>query len=417
MTNKISALIVTLALLAVPSAAQVVVTVPQDPAIPPLQASSSSAQSQLAALAKAVADLQAGVADLAARVLKLESAPPPATQKKLILLTQSGLSDTNGAEVRAWPSYIAGKRAHIDTLPFDGIAIHNVVGLDLMNGALHSVATIQAEFAPLKGLVFARAKNNFAVVHVRKPADFFDSWANTVQSFQNLATVLKDVGVQGILFDNEEYTSPTLWAYPGDVNYAATKTLTDYYAQARLRGEEVIKAVQAVYPESQFMFLLSPNENCSTTPSLVREWTPNPNRLTGAFSVGLMMGSNKPVIDGNEVGYAYRSQAEFDAAAGWNKSGMASSGCAFIPSSFASTYPSRVSVSEPVYNQSILYANGNTRVMNLSVFPGVIKMAIQGSESYAWLYWEGANWYNPVASTFGVPQAWFDAVNAAWLAR
>ena len=49
-------------------------------------------------------------------------------------------------------------------------------------------------------------QNNFAVVHVKRPADFFDDWTNTIQSFQNLAVVLKDVGIQGILFDNEEYS-------------------------------------------------------------------------------------------------------------------------------------------------------------------------------------------------------------------
>ena len=48
-------------------------------------------------------------------------------------------------------------------------------------------------------------KHNFAVVHVERPTDFFDDWTDTIQSFQNLAIVLRDIGIQGIMFDNEEY--------------------------------------------------------------------------------------------------------------------------------------------------------------------------------------------------------------------
>ena len=156
------------------------------------------------------------------------------------------------------------------------------------------------------------------------------------------------------------------------MRYAASKSLSDYYAQARLRGGQIITAVQAVYPAIEFMVLISPNSDCVATPSLVYSWNRNPDSVRGAFTVGLMMGSNKPIIDGNEVGYAYRSQAEFDAAYTWDKTGIAASGCPFIPPTFASTYPSRVSVSEPVYNRSITYANSDQRVMNLTVLPTVI---------------------------------------------
>jgi hypothetical protein len=258
-------------------------------------------------------------------------------------------------------------------------------------------------------------RHNFAVVHVKRPADFFDDWTNTIQSFQNLAVVLRDAGIPGILFDNEEY-SDSIWRYPANMRYASSKSLSDYYAQARLRGGQIITAIQAVYPEVEFMVLLSPNENCAATPNIVRAWTPDPNVVAGAFTVGIMMSSNKPIIDGNEVGYAYRSQAEFDASKAWNKTGMAASGCPAIPSTFASTYPSRVSVSQPVYNQSIGYANGETRVMNLTVFPNVLNMALRSVDQYAWLYWEGQNWYNPIGSAYGIPTGWYNAVQQAWQA-
>ena len=60
--------------------------------------------------------------------LEASSTMQASAEPKLILLTQSGLHETNGSEIRAWPSYIATKKSHIETLPFDGIAIHNPRG-------------------------------------------------------------------------------------------------------------------------------------------------------------------------------------------------------------------------------------------------------------------------------------------------
>ena len=48
--------------------------------------------------------------------LTAASTLPAWAEPKLILLTQSALADTNGNEIRVWPSYIATKVAHIETL-------------------------------------------------------------------------------------------------------------------------------------------------------------------------------------------------------------------------------------------------------------------------------------------------------------
>ena len=343
---------------------------------------------------------------------------PASAEPKLILLTQSNLRNPDGSEVRVWPSYIATKVAHIETLPFDGIAIHNSIGTELMNGSLHSVAAIAAEWAPLRGVTWTRMQHNFAVVHVKRSADFFDDWTNTIQSFQNLAIVLRDIGIEGILFDNEEYSQPYIWHYPANMRYAGSKSLSDYYAQARLRGGQIITAIQAVYPEIEFMVLLSPSENCPSTPSVVRAWTPDPNNVAGAFTVGLMERSNKAIIDGNEVSYAYRSQAEFDAAYQWRKTGMVgSTPCPFIPPALYASWSNRISISEAVYNRGILYANNDYRSMTAQMMNQVLGMALRGVDTYAWLYWEeGQNWYNPVGSTYGIPTDWYNAVHQAWLA-
>jgi hypothetical protein len=339
-------------------------------------------------------------------------------EPKLILLTQSNLRNPDGTEVRVWPSYIKTKVSIIDSLPFNGIAFHFPSGISLMDGTLHSVATLSNEWAPLKGVTWTRMKNNFAIVHVDRPNDFFDDWTATIQSFQNLALVLRDVGIQGIMFDNEEYQR-TLWHYPADMKYAATKSLSDYYAQARLRGGQIITAIQSVYPEIEFMVLLSPADNCPSTPDLVNAWSRNPNNVAGAFTVGMMASSTKAIVDGNEVAYNYRTQAEFDVSYQWRKSGIVTgaSPCPFIPASLNSSWSNRISVSEAVYNRGISYANGVYKSMSSGIMQEVLGMALRGVDKYAWLYWEDArSWYNPVGSTYGVSSDWYNAVEQAWLA-
>ena len=339
-------------------------------------------------------------------------------EPQLILLQGSLLKKADGTDIRNYPAYIKDNVAVIDALPFNGIGFHFPSGYYLMNGTLYSSATLSNEWAPLKGVTWKRATNNFAVVNVDRPNDFFDDWTATIQSFQNLAGVLRDVGIRGILFDNEEYQR-NLWHYPADVSYAATKSLADYHAQARLRGGQIISAVQAVYPEIEFMVLISPADNCPSTPDVVNAWTRDPSNLAGAFTVGLIANSRTPIVDGNEVAYNYRTQAEFDASYQWRKYGIVTSAvhCAFIPTTLNAGWPGKISISEAVYNNPITYANGVYKSMNPAIMQQVATMALRGVDKYAWLFWESPqNWYNPTGSAHGVSSNWFDAVTQAWLA-
>ena len=110
--------------------------------------------------------------------------------------------------------------------------------------------------------------------------------------------------------------------------------------------------------------------------------------MMGAFSVGLIEGATNAVIDGNETGYAYRSQAEFDVAYSWRKSGIVIDGTtAYIPSSMNATWSSKISCAEPTYNLTLNYSDG-PRVMSTAIMPGVLNMALRGVDEYVWFYWE-----------------------------
>jgi len=125
------------------------------------------------------------------------------------------LINTQQASFRSRPEFVRDHFAHIETLPFDGLALSTTTGAVLMKGTPRTYAEISADFAPLNGLVFTRMTHNFAIVFVDRPADFFGDWSATIENFRVLARVLREKGIAGIFFDNEEYAG-TLFNYPED---------------------------------------------------------------------------------------------------------------------------------------------------------------------------------------------------------
>ena len=124
---------------------------------------------------------------------------------QLLLLTQRTLRDAAGSDVQAWPAYIAGKAAVIETLPFDGLMVHSPHGSNLMDGTLHSSAACATDWTEFAAVNWVRPQHNFAMAWLLRNADFFDDWTNTIQSYQNFAIAVRDAGLTGICFDNEEY--------------------------------------------------------------------------------------------------------------------------------------------------------------------------------------------------------------------
>ena len=228
--------------------------------------------------------------------------------------------------------------------------------------------------------------------------------------------MLRDIGIQGILFDNEEYAGE-IWHYPANMRYPGTNSLSDYYAQARLRGGQIITAIQSVYPEVEFMVLLSPSENCPGTPDLVRAWSPDPNNVAGAFTVGLMERSNKAIIDGKAVSYATAAKPSLMPRISGGKRGWwaARRVRSFLRpcmplGRIGSASPKPCTTWDPVCQQQLPVNDCRDDEPSPGDGPawrGHLCVVVRE---------EGQNWYNPVGSTYGIPTDWYNAVHQAWLA-
>jgi fibronectin type 3 domain-containing protein len=302
------------------------------------------------------------------------------------------------------PQYIRDHFAHIESLTaFDGMVVRTDAGWNLMNGNALTYTQISNEFSPLVGLNFTRMKNNFAIVPVNRPADFFDNWSTTIENFRLLARVLREIGFVGIVLDTEEYMGH-LWNYPDNCSYPS-KTLAQYQAQANLVGKQVMQAMQSEFPGLQVIGYFGPCSSFSGAPPKAGGGNSGQLELMGPFEVGMIDStqSQSLFVDGGEV-YNLRGTGDFQDSYTYRKTTVAldSTNCPFIPSTLRPLWPQSVSVSFGVYNLGY-------EPMSPSIMRTTLENALRRCDRLVWLYFENLDWNTPG----GISQDWVDAVNGA----
>lgn len=314
------------------------------------------------------------------------------------------------------PDYVRDHQAFLETQPFSGLAIYlRDAGLtvnastQVMTDTPISYAQISFVLAPLQGLTFTKLTRNFGLVFGNDPPDFFDDWTIPLQNFSNLALAVKDAGLKGIFFDNEQYFAS--WGdYPSGVLYPG-KSLAEYQAQARWRGRQVMEAMVAQFPEIVVLTLHGPYISEPKAPSpLFPQWQ-SANELLGPFFAGFMEGKGplSQNVDGGEL-YDLRSTDQFADSYAWRKNDLASDAvdCAFLPTADRPSWPSKISIGFGLYDQPFAGAD-----MNPSIMKTTLLRALQQADQWVWLYVEGPTFLKP-SSEGGASQVWIDAVQQAY---
>jgi len=315
------------------------------------------------------------------------------------------------------PAFIRANQSFLDSQPFQGIVAYlrnDATGQNattgVMGGGAISPSTFASILAPLQGFSSATLVDNFGLVQGSTPPDFFDDWTNVVQNFANLASALRDAGLRGICFDDEQYAAP--WGcYPSGARYSASKSLADYQAQARLRGSQVMQAMVGVFPDIAIITLHGPYISELSAPvSLGFPQWQSGNNLLGPFFAGFVDGAGTTgvPVDGGEL-YSLRSDSDFANSYAWRKYTLPSDAvnCPFIPSSLRPVWPSRVSISFGVYDQPFGGAP-----MDSTILSSTLANALRHADRYVWFYTEGSTFLLP-ASSGGANSAWVGAVRNA----
>ena len=312
------------------------------------------------------------------------------------------------------PSFVAANLAFLESQPFDGLVVYlrdpgltsNVTQRTMTNNPVTYENALWV-MSPMAALGFTNLTENLALIQGSSPPDFFDDWSVPIQNFANVAKAAKDSGLKGICFDNEQYAAP--WGdYGGHSKYAATKSLAEYQAQARLRGKQVMEAMVAQFPDIAVVTLHGPSVSETDAPPALGfpQWQSG-NELLGPYFAGFMEGAGDSAcnMDGGEL-YSLRTEAEFQDVYNWNKNTLPSDAvdCPFIPSALRSVWPTRSSISFGVYDCPWGGAS-----MDATVLRSTIANSLKRADRYVWFYAEASTYLLPPAAG-GAPAAWVDAI-------
>ena len=349
------------------------------------------------------------------------------------------LVEWSEANLHNTPSYIASHVSFIESLPFDGMVINDDAADNLFKeGEVRTVEQCLQILAPLNPNPFRRFKFNFSAVFMGQanpPPELFDDdgWNRVVSNSRNYAEAIQRVGIPGIFLDNEVYqwaghdptpanpnANPNSWWYYPD-NYIPGRSLPDYIAQAKLRGQQLMKALTDAYPKIRVVVLHCLYECCSATPPSVTDWGGGSDGwLYGAFFTGMMesKSSESLLVDGGET-YHYRTRPDFDSSYQWRKYGMAAAetSCLFMTSSDKALWPSRVNFSFGVYDKPYPPPPGKTADMNSTIARTTVANALCLADLFVWHYSEGLDWWAPPGSGGTPPPVTDDWINAISAAR
>ncbi len=175
-----------------------------------------------------------------------------------------------------------------------------------------------------------RLTDNFLRVDANPgDVDWFDDegWREIADHFRIAAWIAREGGLKGIVFDAEPYTKPFVpFDYKAQPR-AAEHSFDEYLAKARQRGQEVMAAMAAEYPDltvlTFFMnaYLVDANPHHGPSAAGLRDARPalflHAYGLYPAFIDGWLdvLPSSATLVDGNEHAYGYTTPAEFYLAA------------------------------------------------------------------------------------------------------
>ena len=314
------------------------------------------------------------------------------------------------------PSFIQSNLAFLESQPFNGLIVYlrnPSMSVNATTGVMTntpvSYASISSVLDPIRDIQFEQLLDNFGIVIGNDPPDFFDDWSVPIQNFANLARALKEAGLKGFIFDNEQYFSP--WAdYPTGVSYPLV-SLAEYETQVRLRGRQVMEAMVAEFPEIVVITLHGPYISEPDAPWQLGfpQWQTY-NEFHGPFFAGFQegMGSLGKNVDGGEL-YDRRTASEFQESYSWRKYDLPSNviDCSFIPAALRTKWPADVSISFGVYDQPWW-----GQPMDPAVLASTLINALQRADRWVWFYVEGNSYLLP-QNQGGASQAWVDAVRTA----
>lgn len=248
-----------------------------------------------------------------------------------------------------------------------------------------------------------QATNNFLMIYANPGnVDWFDDagWGEVVDHWRLLARVAKQGGLRGLLYDAEPYTPPhsqfRYTAQPGRDQHA----FGEYCVQARQWGREVMRAVAAEYPEITVMTyrLFCDLLDASNSHNLAAKLEPHTYALQPAFVDGWcdVMPPTVCLVEGDEDGYRFNSQAEFDRAF----TRLRLNAAAFVSPENRAKFNAQFRIGHGIYLDA--HVNPPSSSWHIDLQGGTaaqrltanVAAALDASDGFVWIYGEQGRWWS-----------------------
>ena len=353
----------------------------------------------------------------------------------VLLLCLPASAAQNGKKLIEWgwdqtnTAFMRQHAAEMDASPFDGtiFSINMNDGnsfADAYWGAVNlTVAGLSKSVADLQATHFTNLTDNFLRLNVTPygPSggiDWFDNgtFTSIINNSQAAAQAAKDGGAKGIMLDIEQYTQQ-IWQYSAQRN-AGTKSWSQYAAEVRLRGNQIMTAFQQGFPDltlfTSFGYSL-PGAQSGNNPANLAAASYG---LLAPFMDGLFDAATggTTIVDGYELSYPISVRrhgvSTIDAAMNTQKTGVLP-----IVAADHTKYADHLSASfatwmdfpAPAWNPDNPSSNYNTP----SDIEETLKASLARVDEYAWLYTEKPRWWTPAGGTQSLSPAYIAAVQNA----
>ena len=317
--------------------------------------------------------------------------------------------------------------AVMERRPFDGVVLGAVGRIDDKRTCPLRWAFVDRKWqrswferplADLKACKPARFTDNFVSLGANPGSvDWFDDagWSNIVEHWRITAWLARQGGLKGILFDPEPYTPPH-----AQFNYTAQPrrdkhSFNEYFAQARRRGREVMRAVVEEYPDITLFCYFMNSVNAASTGRA------DPRRMLAARGYGLypafidgwldVAPPTVTFVDGCESAYRYSSAREYLEAHAAIKGRCQE----LVWPANRAKYRAQVQVSFGIYLDAYwnpptspwyVDPRGGTRVARLREN---VRTALRLADEYVWVYGEKFRWW-PTPNTRVSVKSWPEAL-------
>ena len=268
--------------------------------------------------------------------------------------------------------------------------------------------------ADLRSLRPRRFTDNFLRINVTPgDVDWFDDFSTIIANARLAGEMARAGRARGVVLDVEQYQGQ-LFDYRAQ-RLASSRRWEGYAAQARLRGREVMSALQDGYPGLTLLLTFGHSLPWVLSDNGRRPLSETSYGLLAPFLDGMLEGArgSTRLVDGYELAYGLLDSRHFDEARKLVEDGVMSIVGAPGP------YRRRLQLAFGIWldydwrHRGWSASDPSRNYLPPKTFETVVVAALRATDEYVWIYGETPRWWGVQKPENRVPEAYVSALRRA----